>query len=67
MKALSTALLLVLIFGLPSAQAEEVTVWVHGEVLAEAAEGEAVITATLDTEKLAKVRRNIPVLSLRRL
>lgn len=38
-----------------------------GEVLAEAGEGEAVITATLDAEKLVKVRRNMPVLSLRRL
>lgn len=38
-----------------------------GEVLAETGEGEAVITATLDAEKLAKVRRNMPVHSLRRL
>lgn len=38
-----------------------------GEVLAEANEGEAVVTETLDAEKLAKVRRNMPLLSLRRL
>ncbi|MCW8127870.1 carbon-nitrogen hydrolase family protein [Microbulbifer halophilus] len=38
-----------------------------GEVLAEAGEGEAVITATLEAEKLAKVRRSMPVLSMRRL
>ncbi|WP_299597838.1 carbon-nitrogen hydrolase family protein [uncultured Microbulbifer sp.] len=38
-----------------------------GEILAEAGEGEAVITATLDASKLEKVRKNMPVLSMRRL
>ncbi|MCK7598159.1 carbon-nitrogen hydrolase family protein [Microbulbifer sp. CAU 1566] len=38
-----------------------------GDVLAEAGEGEAVITATLSAEKLEKVRRNMPLLSMRRL
>lgn len=38
-----------------------------GEVLAEAGAGEAVITAALGAEKLAKVRRNMPLLSMRRL
>ena len=38
-----------------------------GDVLAEAGEGEAVITATLSAEKLASVRRNMPLLAMRRL
>ena len=38
-----------------------------GEVLAEADEGEAVITASLAAEKLASVRRRMPLLSMRRL
>ncbi|WP_226703225.1 carbon-nitrogen hydrolase family protein [Microbulbifer elongatus] len=38
-----------------------------GEVLAEADEGEAVIIATLSAEKLTKVRRSMPLLSMRRL
>ncbi|WP_237068031.1 carbon-nitrogen hydrolase family protein [Microbulbifer guangxiensis] len=38
-----------------------------GEVLAEAGEGEAVITANLQVEKLEKVRRQMPLLSMRRL
>jgi len=38
-----------------------------GDVLAEAGLGEAVITATLDGQKLAKVRRNMPLLSMRKL
>ncbi|WP_299584853.1 carbon-nitrogen hydrolase family protein [uncultured Microbulbifer sp.] len=38
-----------------------------GDVLAEAGEGEAVITARLDAERLATVRRQMPLLSMRRL
>ncbi|WP_043319789.1 carbon-nitrogen hydrolase family protein [Microbulbifer sp. HZ11] len=38
-----------------------------GDVLAEAGEGEAVITATLSSTLLEKVRRNMPLLSMRRL
>ncbi len=38
-----------------------------GEVIAEAGEGEAVIVATLSGEKLATVRRRMPLLSMRRL
>ncbi|MCQ3829862.1 carbon-nitrogen hydrolase family protein [Microbulbifer elongatus] len=38
-----------------------------GDVLAEAGEGEAVITATLSSTTLEKVRRNMPLLSMRRL
>ncbi|WP_444887700.1 carbon-nitrogen hydrolase family protein [Microbulbifer sp. JMSA008] len=38
-----------------------------GEILAEAGEGEAVITATLEAEKLANIRRQMPLLSMRRL
>ncbi|WOX07256.1 carbon-nitrogen hydrolase family protein [Microbulbifer pacificus] len=38
-----------------------------GEILAEAGEGEAVITATLDAEKLKRVRSDMPLLSMRRL
>lgn len=38
-----------------------------GEILAEAGEGEAVITATLSAEKLDRVRRDMPLLSMRRL
>lgn len=38
-----------------------------GDVLAEAGEGEAVITAALNSEKLEKVRKNMPLLSMRRL
>ncbi|AOS96500.1 2-oxoglutaramate amidase [Microbulbifer aggregans] len=38
-----------------------------GEVLAEAGEGEAVITANLQVVKLEKVRRQMPLLSMRRL
>lgn len=38
-----------------------------GNILAQADEGEAVITARLSAEKLAKVRRNMPLLSMRRI
>ncbi|WGL15231.1 carbon-nitrogen hydrolase family protein [Microbulbifer bruguierae] len=38
-----------------------------GEILAEAGEGESVITAVLDAEKLTKVRQSMPLLSMRRL
>lgn len=38
-----------------------------GEILAEADEGEAVITATLNAEKLNRVRKDMPLLSMRRL
>lgn len=38
-----------------------------GDVLAEAGEGEAVITANLEAEKLARIRRQMPLLSMRRL
>ena len=38
-----------------------------GDILAEASEGTTVITATLEADKLKKVRRNMPVLSMRRL
>lgn len=38
-----------------------------GDVLAEAGEGEAVIVANLSADKLEKVRRNMPLLSMRRL
>ncbi|WP_444920648.1 carbon-nitrogen hydrolase family protein [Microbulbifer sp. CnH-101-G] len=38
-----------------------------GEILAEAGEGEAIITATLDAGRLAKVRQQMPLLSMRRL
>lgn len=38
-----------------------------GDVLAEAGEGEAVITAKLDGDKLGTVRQNMPVLDMRRL
>ena len=38
-----------------------------GEVLAEAGEGEAVITATLCSKKLEKIRHNMPLLSMRRI
>jgi len=38
-----------------------------GEVLAQAGKGEAVITATLSAETLVKTRRNMPLLSMRRI
>ena len=38
-----------------------------GEILAEAGEGEAVITATLSADKLEKIRKSMPLLSMRRL
>ena len=38
-----------------------------GDTLAEAGEGEQVITAKLDAEKLASVRRSMPLLSMRKL
>lgn len=38
-----------------------------GDTLAEAGDGEQVITAVLDSEKLASVRRSMPLLSMRKL
>lgn len=38
-----------------------------GEILAEAGEGEAVLVTTLSADKLATVRRNMPLLDMRRL
>ncbi|SHF30390.1 nitrilase [Microbulbifer donghaiensis] len=38
-----------------------------GEILAEAGEGEAVLVAKLSADKLATVRRNMPLLDMRRL
>ncbi|GAA5525518.1 deaminated glutathione amidase [Microbulbifer aestuariivivens] len=38
-----------------------------GQVLAEADEGEAVVTAKLEAETLARIRRQMPLLSMRRL